>query len=291
MSLPSQWPLPPKGSRIVSPAFMLERMQAHALSEDLYPTALGYYPRAKGHRMQRASHDDYLIIYCVDGRGKLTTNQNQHDIEAGDIIVLPKGQAHSYRALKNTPWTIFWIHYLGNKAQDFTDYLLQHADYRVTHVGNHPQLRSAFQGLLDVARTGYDLSAFLTLANRLKLLLTELGQTRYQQVAPKGFDLEATQQLMREHLNSHISLDELAQATFLSKFHFSNRYKRLTGYPPIQHFLNMKMEYACELLDASTLSVKAIAAELGYNDPLYFSRLFKRTIGVSPLIYRKSTQG
>ncbi|MDG0978560.1 MAG: AraC family transcriptional regulator [Halieaceae bacterium] len=291
MSAPSQWPLPANGIRIVSPAFMLERLQAHSLSEDLYPTALGYYPSAKGHRMQRPIHDDYLIIYCVEGRGKLTVSKNRHEIEAGDVIVLPKGQTHSYQALTNKPWTIFWIHYLGNKAQDYTDYLLQQTDYRITRAGNHPQLRSAFQGLLDVARTGYDLSAFLTLSNRLKLLLTELGQTRYQQAAPKGLDLEATQQLMREHLNSQISLDELAQAAFLSKFHFSNRYKRLTGYSPIQHFLNMKMEYACELLDASTLSVKAIAAELGYNDPLYFSRLFKRTIGVAPLTYRKSTQG
>jgi AraC family transcriptional regulator, arabinose operon regulatory protein len=50
----------------------------------------------------------------------------------------------------------------------------------------------------------------------------------------------------------------------------------------------MKMEYACELLDSTTLSVKAIASELGYRDPLYFSRLFKRTIGVPPTQYRHS---
>jgi AraC-like DNA-binding protein len=53
----------------------------------------------------------------------------------------------------------------------------------------------------------------------------------------------------------------------------------------------MKMEYACELLDGSALSVKAIAWELGFKDPLYFSRLFKRIIGSSPLIYRQSVKG
>ncbi|MEP1594525.1 MAG: helix-turn-helix transcriptional regulator, partial [Halieaceae bacterium] len=71
-------------------------------------------------------------------------------------------------------------------------------------------------------------------------------------------------------------------------FHFSNRYKKLTGYSPVKHFLNMKMEHACYLLDSSDLSVKAIASQLGYEDPLYFSRIFSKTIGMSPRSYRGS---
>ena len=52
----------------------------------------------------------------------------------------------------------------------------------------------------------------------------------------------------------------------------------------------MKIEYACQLLDSTELSVKAIAAELGYNDSLYFSRLFSNTLGLSPRAYRNSVR-
>ena len=72
--------------------------------------------------------------------------------------------------------------------------------------------------------------------------------------------------------------------------HFATKYKALTGYSPIKHFLNMKMEHACHLLDTGDLSVKGVAAALGYDDPLYFSRSFNKTVGMPPRSYRNSVR-
>jgi Uncharacterized conserved protein, contains double-stranded beta-helix domain len=73
--------------------------------------------------MKRTDHDDYLLIFCSDGRGKLTVGANSHAIEAGDVILLPQSVAHSYRSNEGDPWSIYWIHYLGQQAADYTDYL------------------------------------------------------------------------------------------------------------------------------------------------------------------------
>jgi AraC family transcriptional regulator of arabinose operon len=102
------------------------------------------------------------------------------------------------------------------------------------------------------------------------------------------FNLEQVHGFMLEHIDQPMTLDTLAATANLSKYHFSTRYKKLTGYSPIKHFLNMKMEHACHLLDSSDLTVQAIAAAVGYEDPLYFSRLFSKTIGLSPRAYRAS---
>jgi hypothetical protein len=51
------------------------------------------------------------------------------------------------------------------------------------------------------------------------------------------------------------------------------------------------MQAACHLLDTTALSVKEVAAELGYEDPYYFSRIFQKTLGCSPLAYRRSVKG
>ncbi|HET8705548.1 MAG TPA: helix-turn-helix transcriptional regulator, partial [Pseudomonadales bacterium] len=77
----------------------------------------------------------------------------------------------------------------------------------------------------------------------------------------------------------------------LSKFHFSKKYKALTGHSPIQHFIHLKMEQACYLLDISDQAVSLISQQLGYDDPHYFSRLFKKVIGVNPSQYRDAKRG
>jgi len=67
----------------------------------------------------------------------------------------------------------------------------------------------------------------------------------------------------------------------------ARRFKQLTGHTPIQHFIHLKMQHACRLLDTTHEPVKRIAAQVGYDDPHYFSRLFKRVLGVAPQQYRQ----
>jgi AraC family transcriptional regulator of arabinose operon len=145
---------------------------------------------------------------------------------------------------------------------------------------------------MTVHRTGYSTRAFIHAANQLRHLLTHIALDfrKAQANNQSSFNLEAVQSFMLEHINQPLDLDTLAAAAKLSKYHFAGKYKALTGYSPIKHFLNMKMEHACYLLDTSKLSVKGVAAALGYDDPLYFSRLFTKTIGTSPRAYRSSVR-
>ena len=93
---------------------------------------------------------------------------------------------------------------------------------------------------------------------------------------------------MRNNLHQDLNLDTLAHFSQLSKFHFAKKFKELTDTSPIQHFINMKIQRACFQLDNSDESIKQIAENHGYNDPYYFSRLFKKMIGMSPKQYRAS---
>ncbi len=292
MSSPSQWPLPPRGVRLLTPEFLREQLHKHPLTRDCYPTAMGYYPRASGHRMRRSEHDDNLLIYCLEGIGRLQTEGSRHLIRAGDLVMLPQGQAHSYATARTEPWTLYWVHFQGSAARNFIDYLGYQKQRPVRPVGLAPALASHFHSLLAASKTGYSSSAFINAANQLRHLITQFALEANLQQANQGssLQLEAVQTYMREHIHHSLELDDLAAITRLSKYHFSNRYKRLTGYSPIKHFLHMKMEYACQRLDSSELSVKAIAAEVGYADPLYFSRLFRKTLGISPRDYRQSVR-
>ena len=89
-------------------------------------------------------------------------------------------------------------------------------------------------------------------------------------------------------LTRRLNLDELVTATSeLSRYHFIREYKRQTGQTPMQAFQRIKVSHACYLLDISDDTLARIAARLGYDDPYYFSRLFKKVMGVSPGHYRR----
>jgi AraC-like DNA-binding protein len=292
VSTPSQWPLPDQGIRFLTPAFMLQQLYRHPLTRDCYPTAMGYYPRASGHRMQRPRHDDNLLLYCVDGSGILEAGGSEYRVGSGDLMLLPQGLAHDYAASGQDPWTIYWVHFQGTSTRVFMDYLGYREGQAVVQAGVSPALLAAFNSLLSVRRTGYSSSAFINAANQLRHLLTQFAMesSRAQAQRQGTLDLDSIQAYMQDNIHAQLELEDLAAVAHLSKFHFSNRYKALTGYSPIKHFLHMKIEYACQLLDSSELSVKAIAAELGYPDPLYFSRLFSKTMGLSPRAYRSSVR-
>jgi AraC-like DNA-binding protein len=72
----------------------------------------------------------------------------------------------------------------------------------------------------------------------------------------------------------------------LSKYHFIKKYKALTGTTPINHFIQLKIERACHLLDVTNKGIKEIAWAVGYEDAYYFSRIFRKVMGISPSQYR-----
>ncbi|MEM9254008.1 MAG: AraC family transcriptional regulator [Pseudomonadota bacterium] len=293
MSAPSKWPLPRSGERLLTPAFMLNILSEHPLTRECYPTAMGYYPDARGHRMLRRQHDDNLLIYCVSGRGRAQVGEWRGEVFSGQVLNLPRGVPHQYQADDGRPWSIYWVHYRGSATDSFTHFLgARSSAAMLMDIGISPRLVAHFQSLLAVQRTGYSNRAFINAANQLRHLLTEIAlqQREFDASNQRSFDLEAVQRFMRENIDQSIDLNTLASAAKLSKYHFTSKYKALTGYSPIRHFLNMKMEHACQLLDTSQLSIKAIANGLGYDDPLYFSRLFKKTVGMSPRLYRRSVR-
>jgi AraC-like DNA-binding protein len=293
MSKPSNWPLPDAGIRFLTPAFMVEQLARHPLTRECYPTAMGHYPVARGHQMRRRRHDDNLLIYCTAGRGRLSAGGQVMDIRAGQVVGLPQGLPHAYEADVDDPWTVYWIHFQGSSTGIFMQHLGFSEDQRVFDVGVTPALVAALENLLGVRHTGYSLPGFIEAANLLRYLLTEFAGTARSQRSrhAQGLDLERIQAFMREHLDRSLNLDTLAAQASLSKYHFSNSYRRLTGYSPIRHFLNMKMEHACNLLDGSNMGIAKIARQVGYEDPLYFSRQFRKTMGVSPRDYRGSIRG
>lgn len=293
MSQPSSWPIPNGSTRFVLPRRTVTELSKHPISKDLYPIAMGYYKRAFGHSMSRSRHDDCLLIYCVDGCGKLNAGLKSYKITTGDFILLPKDEIHSYLADNKTPWSIYWLHCEGQLIDEFITPLKKLSRHPVLQLGLHSRLISDFEALLDLRQSTQLFESYLHSSSLLRQLLTHITllHTQARHHFDKTFDMDAIQSLMLRCVHETLDIDTLAATANLSKFHFIKRYKALTGSTPINDFIRMKIERACHLLDITDQRISEIAWTLGYEDAYYFSRAFRNVMGISPSQYRSIRLG
>lgn len=99
-------------------------------------------------------------------------------------------------------------------------------------------------------------------------------------------NVERSLAYMADNLHKPLQVATLAALANVSPSHFFALFKQRTGYPPMDYFTKLRMHHACRLLDSTSARVKEVAAALGYDDPFYFSRVFKSVSAVAPVHYR-----
>jgi AraC-like DNA-binding protein len=223
--------------------------------------------------------DETVLIACVEGEGWLELKAKRYSIRAGDLFYCPIGTPHGYGC---TPkgWEIYWVHTQGERVEEALSAAEFSHDSPVHPIGSAPPLLSAFDQLIrEMSRPGG--SAAWGAAKALHDLLLTVVQL--QTTPPHPHRLA---DLADENCRS---LDELVAASGYSRYHFCRLFKEETGESPWQYVLGRKLERGRELLIGTRLSVKQIAATLGFRNPDYFARLFARRHGVTPTAYRGRT--
>jgi len=285
-----------RGQRIVVlPRRVVVAARQHPLLNGLMLTDIGFFPRAAGHVRERpAGVDQAIFIYCTRGAGWCETAGKRHAVQAGDLLVLPPGQPHTYGADKLHPWSIFWFHAEGTLLAVYLRELEAGGDRPVLSIGEAPQVRALFEEALEDLEHGYHqfqmFCATQTVAHLMAVLVREHRSGHH---APPDVRQKIAQTIayMKQHLHQTLQLDALATLANLSRSRYAELFKQQVGYAPIDYFIRLRMHRACQLLDTTDLSVKAIAMQLGYEDPLYFSRLFRAVNEHSPIDYRKLRKG
>jgi len=88
------------------------------------------------------------------------------------------------------------------------------------------------------------------------------------------------------HVYSNLTIEDLAKLNQMSLSTFKRAFKKEFKVTPLNYITNKRMEKAERLLTVSELTISEIAYELGYNDPQYFTRIFKKNTGVTPTMHR-----
>ena len=277
---------------MVLPAPVVAAASTHPLLCGLFVTDAGQYPTARGHRVTRsAGTDGAILIVCTAGRGWVQSQGKRHEVAAGDVVLIGPGQPHSYGADAHEPWTIEWAHFSGTETVSWQNAITGN-DF---HCSLHPTA-SAGIGLARVhehLEAGYDETQLLLASVALRRCLTELVKfRRVPSHAPTSVEaVEATADWMRGHLSSQATLSLLAKKAGMSPSRYSDIFRQRFGFPPIDWFMRQRVQRACHLLDVTREKIEIVGMEVGFRDPYYFSRSFRKIMGCSPRDYRAITKG
>jgi len=277
---------------IVLPKNVLSTIKKNQLINQLYITDIGFFPHAKHHfRERKQGSKQYILIYCLEGRGIISFNESRIELTPNSYFIIPPDSSHSYHAVQKDPWSIYWLHFTGPQSLNL---YLKFSRNNLVSSGNvsfEDRRVNLFENLMNVLEDGYSSDNIEYVNISLWQLLgsfifgnyfTEIGKDNV-----KGDIINTSIRYMKDHLNEPLKVDTIANNFNYSNSHFFALFKKKTGYSPIHYFNHLKIQKACQYMSFTDLSVKEISFALGYEDPLYFSRLFKKTMTISPLQYRK----
>ncbi len=245
-----------------------------------------------GHYFGPDVRDHYLIHYCLEGKGMYKVDNKCYYLRKNQGFLICPDIVTYYEADNDNPWTYAWIGFRGFKAQEYLHKAGLNMDNPTFYFKNDNSLGTLFLEILQSFQ--YDKSKEIRLQGLLYIFLSELIENPSRTVDPRKSKerhswhyTKKAMDFIEKNYSRPITIKQIAGHVGLDRSYLCSIFKETVGASPQQYLINFLMDKACQLMNNPLLSISDIARSVGYNNPLTFSKAFKKTKGVSPRNYRK----
>lgn len=265
------------------------------LPHQLYISHIGYFPKALYHYCQRPQGCvDNILFYCVQGKGYYTLDGHTFTLNPNQYVIVPAtDKPLVYWSDTEDPWSIYWVHFTSDALQAFNRAYHIVPEQGPQYIPHNEKGIRIWEEMYENLSRGYSPENLMNTNLCLYHLIATFvfsQQQNQNSSSPEKAIIRETIDYMKNNLDKTIRIEDFADLNKYSVSHFSKLFRLTTGMSPIEYFIHLKMQKACQLLYTEDSRVKQIAALLGYDDPYYFSRLFKKYMNTSPETYRKSVR-
>ncbi len=226
---------------------------------------------------------DYHILLITNGICDVLHKGKIHTLTAGNLVLYSPYEEQQYTY--KTDSMSLWCHFAGTAVNEILNSCnIQSGVYSLTpnkHVSE--AFINVIQRYHQPGREDFAGASLLELIYNIK----EAKQTNKPN--EKNYDLlQPVLTYINMNYNTPITLDMLAKKFGYSKSRFSHIFSETMGTSPIKYINDIRLNNACEMLSSTNLSISAVAFICGFNDPLYFSKLFSKKYKTTPSEYRTS---
>jgi AraC-like DNA-binding protein/quercetin dioxygenase-like cupin family protein len=244
-----------------------------------------------GHYMGPLIHSYYLIHYVISGQGHFKGMGKDYTLHPGDSFIIYPNELVQYTADDQDPWEYCWVAFNGNRFDKLLRKMKISPTTPIVRANGSRRLRPLLRLIERTLARREEHDAILA-DGYLQQLLGEYAIDRIAAASPNASaavmndaHIDHAIGLLTHRYYQPISIAELAREIGYHRTYFSKVFKERTGMSPLAFLMKIRMEQARTLL-RSDLSIEQIAMSVGFNDPLYFSKQFKRWYGMSPSHYR-----
>lgn len=276
---------------IVLPTTVKLQSAKNKITSSFYVTDLGYYPKAYNHyRHRKKGAKQYIFILCTEGEGWLNYKSERFSIKPNQYFMLPKNTPHTYGSFGDNPWSIYWMHFDGRCVESLYERYAINSQV-IEPVRCESQHLQMFDKIYEIFNKG-QLEVQIEFANLLSksFISTFVYHRINENINSSKQDnlVGSITKFLNENLDRSLKTEDLVEKFNLSSSYLYSVFKNGTGSSIHNFFTLKKIQKACEYMNYTDKSIKEICFILGFQDPFYFSRVFKKHMGISPTKYKKN---
>ena len=261
-------------------------------SKQLLITAAGQYRMEKMnvYKTERPNgRGDYQLYYVASGKAHFFFEGNECVVERGGMVLFKPNDPQIYEIYaKDSPET-YWVHFTGSDVEKILEHYGFSKYEKVFFSGTSPDYQWIFRQMiqeLQLQRSNYE--EMLNISLRHIFLLVNRFMSEGHKVGSEMLDeIERATHYFNENYNKNIIIERYAEERLMTPAWFIHNFKQVTGMTPMKYIVSLRINNAKYLLDNTNYNITQISNAVGYDNALYFSRLFSKREGMSPSEYRR----
>ena len=250
------------------------------------------------HSFGPAIRNHYLFHLILSGHGVLRSAgpdgaDREYELSAGNGFLICPGQVNTYWADEKDPWTYAWVEFDGLQALKRLEQAgldMAHPVYRFRSPLAHRPVRQEMESIV----RSKDASPLFLLGHLYLLLdaLTQASSSRRElrNQSQKSFYVQEALNFIAQNYHRDIDVQRVAAACNLNRTYFGRVFRQMMGSTPQEYLIRYRLSKSMELMRSTDYPISQIAPMVGYANPLHFSKVFKKEMGVSPRTWRANDE-
>lgn len=257
---------------------------------ELYTIHYGMQHCTSGHYYGPAVRDHYLLHYILKGRGLFRAGGETYQLSAGQAFLIYPDLITYYEADLTNPWSYCWVGFGGLQAET----LLKRSGFTparpILREDESGAVRRCMTAMLEVQP--HTKSRDLRLTAKIYELMAALVENVQQDETARSHSrrqqyVEEVIHFIEMNFANKITVSDIAHSIGLNRSYLNALFKKQMQSSIQDYLIRYRVDRACRLMLNDSLTIGDIARSVGYDDPLQFSKIFRKIKGCPPSHYRR----